>query len=75
MVPFFFKQRLGYLQNILNIVFLIVFFLTVSKFWGNMNVTRIGCNIATSDANSTILVSFERRESYLSKDAKINEIG
>ena len=40
-----------------------------------MTVTRIECKFTTNDANLTILVSFERRRSHLSKDAKINGIG
>ena len=36
--------------------------------------TRIGCQIATNHVNLAILVSWERRESYLSKETKISQI-
>ena len=39
-----------------------------------MIVKRIECKFATNDANLTILVSFERRESWLSQGAKNNQI-
>ena len=49
---------------------MLLFFVHYEKFSRNFTVTKIACKFATINANQTILVSLERRESYLSPETK-----